>query len=156
MSTRRWVDRPAAALYRAASFPLAESGVVKLFARVSPSGKLRVELVGLATGVGVIETRPAAVCPTTVTLPVTASALAGIPGVFATWNERGRFAMNTPDRPTLVAGRVSRTRTGVMGTNEVPAVLSWEMWVAQNDAPAECSLPCHTALGTCGSWATPT
>ena len=125
-----------------------------LFARVSPSGKLRVELCGLTTGVGVIERKPPDVWPTIVTLPVTATALAGIPRAPATWKLRGTFALNTPDKP--VPNRVSSTRTGTMGTYELPPVWSCETSVAQRLAPAENSLPCQTALGTCGSWATPT
>jgi len=43
-------------LYTAASLPTESRDAVKLFARVSPSGKLIVELSGVEVAVGVTET----------------------------------------------------------------------------------------------------
>ena len=46
---------PPPALYTALSLPFGPSGTVGPFALVSPSGKLIVEVVGVAVGVGVTD-----------------------------------------------------------------------------------------------------
>ena len=85
------------------------------FARMSPSGKFRIEVVGLTTAVRVIETKPAAVWPTTVRLPVIASAPAGTPQWPAD-NKRSRVAgRERPGRPDNNTRRVSISRPGVSG-----------------------------------------
>ena len=88
--------------------------MVRLLARTSPSGKLIVEVAGVAVGLTVTDTYPAAVCPVTARLPVIALAFAGMPMTPATGNVRGVFAWNEPVRPTLAV--VLRTRTGAIGT----------------------------------------
>src|SRR5664279_1882992 len=74
---------------------------------MSPAGKLRVEGVGSATGVGVTARKPARVWLTTVRLAVTAIASVG---TTLTGTTSGTEATRW-----LVA-RVSRTRTGLIGT----------------------------------------
>ncbi len=154
MSTTTWVELPATALKTAARLPPGPSGRVKLLARMSPRGTFRVELVGLAVAVGVTARKPAAVCPTRVTLPVTATASAGTVPAPATGNVRGAFAAKTPASPVPI--RVSTIRDGASGAYVDPAeVRSWETSVIQPEAVATSSA-CQTASGTCGSWATPT
>ena len=127
---------------------------MRLFARLSPTGKLIVDVGGELVGVGVTDTNPAAVCLVTVRLAVIALAFAGTPGAPATWNVLGVCAKNTPLSPTPL--RVSRRRTGVIETYVDPTpVFIWVTFVAQS---VECanSPACQTALGSWGSWATPT
>ena len=85
----RCVVAPVADLKTPATLPAVSSQIVTLLARLSPVGKLSVELVGSVVGVGVSERYPPAVWPVTVTLAVTAMALAGMAPTPATWNERG-------------------------------------------------------------------
>ena len=94
--------------------PVPERATVTPLARLSPSGKLSVEVVGLLVGVGVSETKPALVCPVTVRLPVTATAFEGTPPCPVTANVRATPELKAPARPMLE--RVSRIRAGVSGT----------------------------------------
>src|SRR5262245_58050734 len=55
------------------------SGLVTLLARLSWTGKFSVEVGGLDTGSRVTDTKPAVCWFVTVTLPVIATAFAGIP-----------------------------------------------------------------------------
>src|SRR5919112_5951869 len=153
MSTMMCAFVPDAALYTAASLPAELSDAVKLFARVSPSGKLSVELGGVDVAFGVIVTNPAAVWPVTVTLPVTAIASAGIGPTPATWKLFGELVLKTPVTPTLL--RESTTRSGVIGTYELPPVWSCETCVPQRLSSANW-FTCQMAFGTCGSCDTPT
>jgi hypothetical protein len=50
-----WVFLPVPGLYTIASSPSTLSGTITPFARVSPSGKLIVDVSGVASAVGVIE-----------------------------------------------------------------------------------------------------
>ena len=72
-------------------------------ARLSPTGKFRVEVVGLATGSARARCSPV-VCSVTVRLPVTATAPGGTPPRPPTWKVRGC-------RPRT--GRSGHSRTGV-------------------------------------------
>ena len=90
----------------------------------------------------------------TVTLPVTATAPAGIPPTPATCHVRATAFVNLPDKPLPI--RESRTRTGVIGTYVVPAGWRRETHVFHSVPVPEYSLACQTADGTIGSWATPT
>src|SRR5512135_3245804 len=90
--------------------PPAPRAVVTPLARLSPSGKLRVEVVGLLVGLGVSATQPALVWLVTVRLPVTAIALAGTPPRPVTWIVRAVPELNVPVRPLPV--RVSSSRAG--------------------------------------------
>ena len=146
---------PAPPLKVADSRPAGERAVVTLLARVSPTGKLIVDVEGLLFEVTVTDTKPPEVCPATVTLPVTATAFAGIPRIPATCHDRALPDVNIPSAP-MPPGRVSRTRTGAIGTYVVPPVWRCDTLVAQKAAPTEYSLASHAWLGTCGSWATPT
>ena len=77
---------------------------------------MRVEVVGFASAVGVIETKPAAVWLATVRLPVTASAPAGTPQWPPTGRVLGMLDLNEPVRPlSLAPERESRTRPGFSG-----------------------------------------
>src|SRR4029079_1773372 len=115
-----WVVLPAvAALYRADRVPVDDNGTVRLLARLSPTGKLMLELGGVLVAVGVTATTPEAFCWVTVTLPVTATALAGMVPIPATCQVRAWPVVNLPETP--LPERESRTRTGVIGTNVVPA-----------------------------------
>src|SRR5665213_1614352 len=117
----RSVVLPALATYVIDRVPVLERGTVTLFARLSPSGKFSVDEDGLLWAVGVTATYPAAACRATVTLPVTATALAGMGGLAprpVTWNVRAVEDTNlpaSPDRP-LGPSRLSTIRTGVIGT----------------------------------------
>ena len=51
-----WVVDPLVALYTSDRRPVADSGMVTLLARVSPRGKLDVELRGLEVGLVVSDT----------------------------------------------------------------------------------------------------
>src|SRR3954470_6774383 len=129
-----WVNLPDAAAYVPAMVPPGPIVVVTLFARVSPSGKLTVELVGLLTGRGVIDRNPAAVCETTVTFPVIATAFAGTgeaPKLAIVPVTLMVFAVLAGKRPlTLTLPRVSRMRAGVIGTYVAPSsVFSGTMFV---------------------------
>ena len=104
---------PAAPLNTADSWPAGDNAVVMLLARVSPMGKLIVDDGGLLVGVTVTETKPPDVCPFTVTLPVTATAFAGIPRAPATGHDLAVPMVNFPARPMPV--RVSSTRMGAIG-----------------------------------------
>ena len=89
-----------------------------MLARVSLTGKLRVDEAGVLVGVVVTEMKPFAVWPATVTLPVTAIASAGIvpPDDVnpATVNDLGVLALKMPVTPRLM--RLSSTRSGAIGT----------------------------------------
>src|SRR5262245_41270405 len=156
----KWVVLPAGALNTADSLTAALSGIVTLLARVSASGKFRLEVGGLLFGVGVPVAYPPDVWLSTTKLPVTATASSGTTSWLlktnpATSHVRGTLALNTPARPIWNAGRESRTRTGVIGWYEVPPVWSWETHVRQPLPPAEYWLACQTAFGTWGSCETP-
>ena len=136
--------------------PVDDSGTVRLLARLSPSGKLIVDDDGVLVAVGVTDTKPTASCAVTVTLPVTATAPAGTPAMPptpVTCQVRATLAVNLPDSP-IPPGRVSSTRTGVIGTYVVPSGWRREIQVFHSAPDPEYSLPCQTADGTSGSWAT--
>ncbi len=119
-STMRCVVAPPVPdLKNPATLPAVSSLIVTLLARLSPVGKLSVELVGVVVGVGVSETYPLAVWPATVTLAVTAMAFAGMVPTPATWNERGVPDTNLLVRPTPL--RVSSTRRGVIVAYVAPS-----------------------------------
>ena len=80
-------------------------------ARVSPLGKFRVELVGLAIGSGPRNTNPAWVEAVVVKLPVTADASAGTPPRPVTWNVRGPQGVERPGEAECPV-RVSSRRAG--------------------------------------------
>src|SRR5687767_10162946 len=88
-------------------------GTVMPFARLSPTGKFRFDVVGLDWGVLVIEMYPAPPWPTTVRLPVMASALTGIELAPAMLSALGTPFWNAPLSAMLMPGRVSRIRFGV-------------------------------------------
>ncbi len=71
-------------------------------------------------GTGETVTQPAAVCRVTVTLPVTATASAGIGATPATSNVRAMLALNVPVNGTPwsvpIPSRLLRTRFGSIGT----------------------------------------
>src|SRR5262245_22704019 len=102
------VVAPADALYTMDRRPPESSRAVSPLALVSPAGKFRVEVVGLAVAVGVTDRYPARVWPVTVTAP------AGMPFRPVMVSVRGVLARKTPDSP-VPPGRLSRTRTGVIG-----------------------------------------
>ena len=104
------------------SVPVDDSGTVRLLARLSPSGKLIVDDGGLLVAVGVTATKPTASCWVTVTLPVTATAPAGMPPTPVTCQVRADVGHELPEQPDRRAA-VSSTRTGVIGTYVVPAGL---------------------------------
>ena len=99
---------PALALYTALSVPPLPRATVTALARVSPAGKLIVEVEPPAAGAST--TKPPLVWPVTVRLPVTATALVGMGVPSATVKVRAVLAWNTPLSPTLL--RLSRTRAG--------------------------------------------
>ena len=135
--------------------PEDDNGTVTLLARLSPSGTLIVDDGGVLVAVGVIDTKPAASCWVTVTLPVTATAPRGmLPPTSVTCQVRADLDVNLPDSP--IPTRESRTRTGVTGTYVVPAGWRRETQVFHSAPVPEYSLACQTADGTIGSWATPT
>jgi hypothetical protein len=68
-SNTKYVEAPATAPYVIDSFPAGLSVTVTPVARVSPRGKLRVEVLGTLVGRFVSERKPAAVCPATVSVP---------------------------------------------------------------------------------------
>src|ERR1035437_4201234 len=92
--------------------PVPLRDTVRLLPLTSPVLKLIVEVVGLASGSGPRYTAQEKLGLTTVTLPVTAVALAGTPGRPATWNVAGTLATSLPPRP--LPARVSSIRAGVM------------------------------------------
>ena len=94
--------------------PVGESFTVTPLARVSPAGKLIVEVVGFVGGAVVDRvTKPPFVWPTIVRLPVTATAVAGTDLTPATLNSLFAFAGIGPTRPIRPGpARLSRTRTG--------------------------------------------
>jgi hypothetical protein len=141
-------------LYTADSVPVDDSGTVRLLARLSPVGKLRVDDGGVLVGVGVTAKKPPDSCWVTVTLPVTATALAGMPALPVTCQVRAALAVNLPERPTAM--RESSTRAGVIGTYVVPAGWRRETHVFHSAPVPEYWLACQTADGTRGSWGTPT
>src|SRR5450759_4685009 len=91
--------------------PPAPRATVTALARSSPSGKLRVEEVGLFIATGPTERKPRLVCQVTVRLPVTAMALPGTPPWPITVNVRATCELKAPDRPP-VPSRESRMRAG--------------------------------------------
>src|SRR6476661_498316 len=93
--------------------PLPRPTVTPL-ARLSPTGKLRVELLGAEVGTGPTKAAPAAVWLVTVRLPVTATAVLGTPPRPVTWKVRGTPALNLPARP--VPKRESSRRAGATAT----------------------------------------
>src|ERR1035437_1139784 len=97
----------------ALSVPPAPRETVRLLPLTSPALKLIVEVDGLAVATGPRYTAQEKVGLTTVTLPVTALALLGMPPRPATWNVAGVLARSLLPRP--LPARVSRTRDGVMG-----------------------------------------
>ena len=135
--------------------PLEDSGIVTLFARVWPAGKLIDEVGGVLVGVTVIgdEAR---------------GGLTGDRDVAGhgdgvgrdardrrpTGQVRALFGVNMPLRPDRRIA-CSSTRTGAIGTYVAPAVWSGVTLVSQS-APPEYSLAFHAWFGTCGSWAMPT
>src|SRR5664279_4945804 len=94
--------------------PLGVRGTVTLLARVSPSGKLRVDVRGTFWGVVVRATNPGAVWPVTVRLPVTATAAAGTFWVVSrgtcpvTWNDAATLAVSADPRPIPLRESTSR------------------------------------------------
>src|SRR5579859_2465499 len=110
MSTTSWVVEPAGPLKTADRRPLPSSGLEKPFARLSPTGKFRVDVGGTGPTDGPTATNPSDVCCVTVTFPVTATADEGIPPIPATCHARGTPVAKAPDSP--VPSRVSRTRSG--------------------------------------------
>ena len=97
------------------------SGANTPLARLSLTGKLRVEVAGSAIGSLVIARKPAADCWVTVRLPVIAVAVGGTPLVPAIVSVRGTLLANVPASPTWPGpGRVSSTRTGASGLNVAP------------------------------------
>ena len=57
-----WVVWPAPAMYVALKVPVALRATVTPLARLSPTGKLSVEVVGVLVGFGVSATAPGPVC----------------------------------------------------------------------------------------------
>src|SRR6202142_2094368 len=107
-----WAVGPrVAAAYVAERVPPAPRAAVIALARSSPTGKLRVELVGSFMGFGPIYRKPELDWPVKVKLPVTAVALGATPPAPATWNVRATCELKGPLRPLLM--RVSRMRAGV-------------------------------------------
>ena len=155
-STMTWACLPAAALKTAASLPSPASGIVKLLARVSPSGKLMVEDGGVASGSGDGDEagrRLAGHRHVAGDRDRVVRDRAG-PGEPATVKLRATLALKTPVTPSGV--RLSTTRSGAIGTYELPPVWSCETVVVQFRPPSSTWFACQTASGTCGSWATPT
>ena len=105
----RWVVLPAEALYTADNEPVADSGTVRLLARLSPSGKLRVELAGVLVAVGVTATYPEEVCWVTVTA-VHGHGTGRDPPTPATCHVRATAFVNLPDKPLPI--RESRRISG--------------------------------------------
>src|SRR5664279_2466516 len=95
------------------SEPVALRATVRLLALISPVLKLIVEVVGAASGSGPMYTAQEKLELTTVTLPVTAVALLGIPPRPVIWNVAGVLAVILPLQPLPL--RVSSRRTGVIG-----------------------------------------
>src|SRR3990172_12564673 len=95
-----WTVPPPIGPWYTARLPSGPSVTVTPFARVSPAGKLIVEVDGLVVGSGVSERKPARVALVIVRLPVTATAPAGTPPRPATTNVRPGFAPKAPARPT--------------------------------------------------------
>ena len=96
--------------------PVDDSGTVRLLARLSPSGKLmrrRRRRVGRGRGDRHVSRPPPAAV--TVTLPVTATAPAGMPPDAARPARCVRPVGRELARQARSPGRVSRTRTGVIG-----------------------------------------
>src|SRR6185503_20625842 len=99
---------PPGAMYVALRVPPEPSATVTPLARLSPTGKLMVEVVGLAVELGPRKPAPSMFWLVTVKLPVTATAPEGTPPRPLTWNVRGTQPTNLPDRP--LAYRLSRSR----------------------------------------------
>ena len=70
-------------------------------ARVSPTGKLSVEEVGVDVAVGPMNRKPDLDWVVTVRLPVIATAFGGMPFVLATWKLRGVPLTNLPLMPPV-------------------------------------------------------
>ena len=101
--------------------PLPERATVTPVARLSPTGKLSVDVVGLLVGLGVSETNPGLVWSVTVRLPVTATALEGTPPCPPTANVRAVPEAKAPERPVPL--RVSSRRAGLSETYVAPEVV---------------------------------
>src|SRR3989304_2799442 len=74
-----WTVPPPTGPWYTARLPSGPSVTVTPLARVSPAGKLGVEVAGEVVGSGVSERKPARLAPVIVRLPVTATAPAGTP-----------------------------------------------------------------------------
>src|SRR5665213_429090 len=117
-----WAVAPADAPYVTLSVPGAPTakGTVTPFARLSLSGKFRVEVPGASVPMGPREKKPGAVWPATVRLPVTAIAVLGMFLVesrgrrFVTLNVWNRLAVKDVGRP--LADLESTMRFGVTVT----------------------------------------
>src|SRR3989304_2463413 len=113
-----WTVPPPTGPWYTARLPSGPSVTVTPLARVSPAGKLSVEVAGGVVGSGVSERKPARVAPVIVRLPVTATAPAGTPPRPATTNVRAVFAPKAPARP--LPTRVSSRRAGAGGGDGGP------------------------------------
>src|SRR5665811_1592372 len=107
-------------MYVALRVPVPDRATVTPLARLSPTGKLSVLVVGLLVGLGVSATKPALVWFVTVRLPVTATAPAGTPPCPLTAKVRAVAEVKVPERPVPL--RVSRRRAGVSETYVAPLV----------------------------------
>src|ERR1035437_6158095 len=101
--------------YTAPIVPSGATLMMKLLARLSPAGKLMVELVGLPLAVGPRYMWPRTEGDTTVTFPTMASMPEdGNPEMPAILILRGCPETNWPERPVPI--RVSTKRLGLYGT----------------------------------------
>jgi hypothetical protein len=91
-------------------------------ARVSPAGKLRLDVWGIDVTVGPTVIQPALLAAVAVRFPATAIAPVGTPPRPATWNVRTAPLLKAPDRP--LAKRVSSSRAGGRPTYLAPAGLA--------------------------------
>src|SRR5450759_4596716 len=96
--------------------PPGPSRLTKPLARLSPSGKLRVEVE--VTGPGAAASQPFEVWPVTVRLPTTATAIGWTDTCPLTANGAEAPFASGPLNPSVV--RLSTTRPGATGTNVAP------------------------------------
>src|SRR3990172_5264706 len=115
-----WTVPPPTGPWYTARLPSGPSVTVTPFARVSPAGKLSVEVDGLVVGRGVSERKPARVALVIGRFRAPATAPAGTPPRPATTNVRAVFAPKAPLRP--LPTRVSSRRVGSSGTYVAPDV----------------------------------
>ena len=116
MSTTTWVVDARLPLNVTASVPPGPRRLTKPLARLSPIGKLSVDVP--VTGPGPAASQPFEVWAVTVRLPTTATAIGRTETCPLTANVAVPPVLSGPTKPS--ADRLSTTRPGVSGTNVAP------------------------------------